>query len=85
MKRKRLRIKLTRPTPTPDEPLILNNIKVYIDWTKWNVGASVFIPAYHQGYVEADLIRALANKPFHWICKKVCEGGIMGVRVWRVQ
>lgn len=74
----------TQPAYLPNDPLTIGGIDFYVDWSKWTIGASVFIPAYNIEKAKKDITVALSKKVFDWIMREEFENGVQGIRIWRV-
>ena len=60
-----------------------DGVRIVIDWDKFVVGTSVFIPCLNTKKAIADIVIA-SSIPKSNLLKRVCiEGGKYGVRVWR--
>jgi hypothetical protein len=62
-----------------------DGVRIVIDWDKFVVGTSVFIPCLNTKQAIADIVDASGISKSDLI-KRVCiEGGMYGVRVWRMR
>jgi hypothetical protein len=65
------------------DDLYPDGIPIKIDWDKWEVGMSIFVPciALNRAGIHA---RAIAKRKGYGIVTRSCiEGGHLGVRIWR--
>ena len=62
-----------------------DGVRIVIDWDKFVVGTSVFIPCLNTKKAIADMVEA-SGIPKDDLLKRICvEGGKYGVRVWRMR
>lgn len=62
----------------------VEQVNYSIKWSKFQVGASFFIPCLNQAAALKRIERAMRKHKFRIVHKFVIEDGIRGVRVWRV-
>lgn len=63
--------------------LLLSNLSIHIEWEKFKLDTSFFIPCLNRKEVE-NHIRSEANRlRMNVVCKAVVERGKYGLRVWR--
>jgi hypothetical protein len=63
--------------------LLLSNLLTHIEWEKFKLGASFFIPCLNRGEVENYVRREATRLRMEIVCKAVVERGKYGLRVWR--
>jgi len=61
-----------------------HGIPITIDWDKFQVGTSIFIPGVDQKKLHRDLRQEMGRLKLKVVIKPVVEHDILGVRVWRV-
>ena len=62
-----------------------DGVRIVIDWDKFVVGTSIFIPCLNTKRAIADIVDA-SGIPKSDLIKRVCiEGGMYVVRVWRMR
>ena len=62
-----------------------DGVRIVIDWDKFVVGTSVFIPCLNTKKAIADIVDA-SGIPKKDLLKRICiEGGKYGVRVWKLR
>lgn len=62
-----------------------DGVRIVIDWEKFVVGTSVFVPCLDVRQAMADIADA-SGIPKANLAKRVCiEQGLYGVRVWRIR
>lgn len=72
-------MRLKRSDISPD------GVRIIIDWDKFVVGTSVFIPCLNTKRAIADIVDASGIQKSD-LLKRICiEGGMYGVRVWRMR
>jgi hypothetical protein len=64
--------------------VLVEQLNYVIDWTKFDVGASFFIPCLNPKQAWADINPTLNRLRYKTVHKVVIEGGVQGIRVWRV-
>jgi len=63
--------------------ILPDGVRIVIDWDKFVVGTSVFIPCINTRQAIRDVVDA-SGVPKDALVKRVCvEGGMYGVRIWR--
>ena len=70
---------------TTATPMRINGIDYHIDWRKFKIGWSFFVPCLHldrSKYVVTSTAKRLGYKV---LVKPVIEDGIKGLRVWRIK
>jgi len=59
------------------------NTPLLIDWNKFTLGASMFIPCLNRVAVERYIIKECSRMQFTVVTRRVVENKKYGVRVWR--
>lgn len=55
-----------------------------IDWKKFKVGYSFFIPCLNPTKSRRDILKVVHRLKYKVVHKVVIEDGVRGVRIWRV-
>jgi hypothetical protein len=63
--------------------LLLSNLSIHIEWEKFKLGTSFFIPCLNRKEVEEYIRKEAARLRIPVVCKAVVEKGKYGLRVWR--
>jgi len=65
------------------DDLYPNGIPVRVNWDRWEIGMSLFVPC--TGLVRAgtQAREIAARKGYTMVCHPGIEGGHLGVRIWR--
>jgi hypothetical protein len=63
----------------------INGIDYNVDWTKFRIGWSFFVPCLRLRESERTVIEIAKRLGFKVVTKPVIEDGIKGLRVWRVK
>jgi|VirMetMinimDraft_7_1064189.scaffolds.fasta_scaffold118458_2 hypothetical protein len=58
---------------------------VKIEWTKFKVGTSFFVPCLNRKEVADYILKETGRLRFKVICKHVIERHRYGLRVWRIE
>lgn len=64
--------------------MLSNGADYQIDWPKFQPGTSIFIPAIDTKDAIEAITKESKRLEFECVYKVVVEGGIKGVRVWRL-
>ena len=59
-------------------------LSLLIEWDKFHVGTSFFVPCIDRKPVEKFITREACRMKLNVVCKQVVEKGVYGLRVWRV-
>lgn len=63
----------------------INGIDYNIDWRKFRVGWSFFVPCLQLDRSKYTILRATKRFGYKVLIKPVIEDGIKGLRVWRTK
>lgn len=63
----------------------INGIDYNVDWSKFRIGWSFFIPCLRIKESRATIIRVTRRLGFRVFIKPVIEEGIKGLRIWRLK
>jgi len=61
-----------------------HGIPIEIDWGKFQIGTSIFIPGVDQDGLKRQIRWEMRRLQLKVVIKGVVENGILGVRTWRV-
>lgn len=65
--------------------MVVDGINYEVNWRKFAVGASFFVPCIHAEQAKEDVQQAVRRFKFKVVTKVVIENRIRGLRVWRVK
>jgi hypothetical protein len=65
--------------------MVVDGINYEVNWRKFSVGASFFVPCIHADQAKEDVQQVVRRFKFRIVTKVVIEEGIRGLRVWRVK
>lgn len=65
--------------------MVVDGVRYTVDWRKFPVGASFFVPCIHADRAKEDVRQAVRRFKFRVVIKVVIEEGIRGLRVWRIR
>jgi pyruvate carboxylase len=65
--------------------MVVDGVTHEVNWRKFEVGASFFIPCIHAPEAREDVKKVTRRLGFKVMMKVVIEGGIRGLRVWRIR
>jgi hypothetical protein len=60
-----------------------DGIRIWIDWRKMEVGASIFIPCLNVSKAKTQLLKIAEEKGMTLKITPCIDGGKWGIRVWR--
>lgn len=63
----------------------VDGVDYEIDWGRFKVGCSFFLPCIHVEESRAQIMRVVKRFKFRIRTRVVIEEGIRGLRVWRVK
>jgi hypothetical protein len=64
--------------------MLVEKVSYQIDWTKFKAGWSFFIPCLHPPSARQVILKETKRLKIKVVTKVVIEGGVQGIRVWRV-
>ncbi len=64
--------------------MIVEKVQYQIDWTKFKVGYSFFIPCLNPKKSRKSIIETVHRLRYKVVTKVVIEDGVRGIRVWRL-
>ena len=64
--------------------MLVEKVDYQINWTKFKAGASFFIPCLHPPSALKVILKETKRFKFKVVTKVVIEGGVKGIRVWRI-
>jgi hypothetical protein len=62
----------------------VEKVQYQIDWTKFKVGYSFFIPCLNPRKSRKYILETVHRLKYKVVTKVVIEDGVRGIRVWRV-
>lgn len=62
----------------------VEKVQYQIDWTKFKVGYSFFIPCLNPRKSRKHILKTVHRLRYKVVTKVVIEDGVRGVRVWKV-
>ena len=62
-----------------------DGVRIAVEWDKWELGASVFVPALAVDTAISQFNAHAARRGWALITQIVVEDGLLGVRAWRVE
>ena len=65
--------------------MLINNLSYDVDWRRFKVGASFFVPCLRIEEGREQVKKVTRRLGFRVLVKPVIEEGIKGLRVWRVR
>lgn len=65
--------------------MVVDGVRYEVNWRKFAVGASFFVPCIHAEQAKEDVQQAVRRFKFKVVTKVVIEDRIRGLRVWRVK
>lgn len=65
--------------------MVVDGVTYNVNWRKFAVGASFFIPCIHAQQSREDVRKLTRRLGFRVVMKVVIEDGIRGLRIWRVR
>jgi hypothetical protein len=68
-----------------EKPLEIEGIQVQIEWRKFRLGSSFFLPCINHGRMERSIIQRAENRGFRVKVIPRIENGMWGIRVWRIK
>jgi acetyl/propionyl-CoA carboxylase alpha subunit len=63
----------------------VNGLEYRVDWRKFRVGASFFVPCLHLAKSKEAVTAVTKRLGYKVLIKPVIEEGIKGLRVWRIK
>ena len=65
--------------------MLIDGVNYDLDWKKFRVGTSFFVPCLHTKTAQEHLEKKMKRLGYAVIIKVVIEDGIRGLRVWRAK
>jgi len=65
--------------------MVVDGVSYNVNWRKFPIGASFFVPCIHAQQAKEDVRKLTRRLGFKVISKVVIEEGIRGLRVWRIR
>ena len=64
--------------------MLVEKISYNVDWKKFKVGYSMFIPCFDPVQAKKDILRVTNRLKIDVLLKIVIEEGVQGIRMWRI-
>jgi hypothetical protein len=64
--------------------MLVEKVNYQIDWAKFSVGSSFFIPCLNPVKARDEILPVLRRLKYEVVHKVVIEDGVQGIRVWRL-
>jgi hypothetical protein len=64
--------------------MLVEKISYNIDWKKFKVGYSMFIPCLDPSKAKKDILRVTNRLKVDVLLKIVIEDGVQGIPMWRI-
>lgn len=64
--------------------MLVEKVNYQIDWAKFSVGSSFFIPCLNPIKARDEILPVLRRLKYEVVHKVVIEDGVQGIRVWRL-
>jgi len=64
--------------------MLVEKISYNVNWKKFKVGYSMFIPCLDPAQAKKDILRVTDRLKVDVLLKIVIEEGVQGVRMWRI-
>jgi hypothetical protein len=64
--------------------MLIEKISYDVDWKKFKVGYSMFIPCLDPAQAKKDILRVTDRLKIDVLLKIVIEEGVQGIRMWRI-
>jgi hypothetical protein len=67
-----------------EKPLEIEGVQVQIEWLKFRIGTSFFLPCIDHDRMTRAVIQRADNRGFRVKIIAHIENGMWGIRVWRI-
>ena len=67
-----------------EKPLEIEGVQVQIEWRKFRIGTSFFLPCIDHDRMTAGIVKRATNRGFRVKIIAHVENGMWGIRVWRI-
>jgi hypothetical protein len=64
--------------------MLVEKISYNVNWKKFKVGYSMFIPCLDPAQAKKDILRVTDRLKVDVLLKIVIEEGVQGIRMWRI-
>jgi hypothetical protein len=64
--------------------MIVEKVTYEINWAKFKVGSSFFIPCLNPRKSRKDIVNVTKRLAYKTATKVVIEDGVRGIRIWRI-
>jgi hypothetical protein len=67
-----------------EKPLEIEGIQVQVEWQKFRIGTSFFLPCIDHDRMTAGIVKRATSRGFRVKIIARVENGMWGIRVWRI-
>jgi hypothetical protein len=67
-----------------EKPLEIEGVQVQIEWLKFRIGTSFFLPCIAHERMTANIVKRAESRGFKVKIIARIENGMWGIRVWRI-
>ena len=67
-----------------EKPLEIEGVQVQVEWQKFRIGTSFFLPCIDHDRMTAGIVKRATNRGFRVKIIARVENGMWGIRVWRI-
>jgi len=67
-----------------EKPLEIEGVQVQIEWLKFRIGTSFFLPCIAHDRMTASIVKRAESRGFRVKTLARIENGMWGIRVWRI-
>ena len=67
-----------------EKPLEIEGVQVQIEWLKFRIGTSFFLPCIDHDRMTAGIVKRATSRGFRVKIIARVENGMWGIRVWRI-
>ena len=67
-----------------EKPLEIEGVQVQIEWLKFRIGTSFFLPCIDHDRMTAGIVKRATSRGFRVKIIAHIENGMWGIRVWRI-
>ena len=67
-----------------EKPLEIEGVQVQVEWQKFRIGTSFFLPCINHDRMTAGIVKRATSRGFRVKIIARVENGMWGIRVWRI-
>jgi len=67
-----------------EKPLEIEGVQVQVEWQKFRIGTSFFLPCIDHDRMTAGIVKRATSRGFRVKIIARVENGMWGIRVWRI-